>query len=81
MLATVDFSNTLKTNQDNPFGLTSSPPGSSYQLFTEYIEVENVGLFGNLDGEEVGAPVPATIVLLGSGLACLAGFRKKFRKR
>jgi hypothetical protein len=51
--ATADFSSTLQTNQDIPFVLTSSPSGYSYLLDTDFIEVENVGLFGNLDGARV----------------------------
>lgn len=81
--AIVDFSNTLKPDQDNPFVLTSCPPGSSYILETGYSEVDGVSLFGDLDGQELGAPVPvpAPFFLLGSGLIGLLGVRRKVRDR
>lgn len=80
--ATADFSNTLKTNQDNPFVLTSISSGSSYQLATDYGEVDGVSLFGNLDGEILTpVPVPPTIILLGTGMLGLAmASRKRFGK-
>lgn len=76
-----DFSNTLKTNQDNPFAITSSPPGSSYRLVTDSnYENFGVGLFGSLDGEVVSGnpvPLPSTIFLLISGLAGLIGIKSR----
>jgi hypothetical protein len=82
-LATVDFSNTLKTNQENPFVITSAPPGSSYMLVTSSNHIDyGVGLFGSLDGQEVGPPVPipGAVWLLGSGLAGIAALRRKLKK-
>ncbi len=77
----VDFSNTLKTDHDNPFVITSSLPGSSCRLVTDS-DYENFGvsLFGSLDGEIVSGnpvPLPSTIFLLISGLAGLIGINSR----
>ena len=82
-LATVDFSNTLKTNQDNPFVIVSSPPGSSFTLATNSVYTTyGIGLFGELDGQEVSGPVPipGAIWLLGSGFIGILGVRRKCKK-
>jgi len=47
-----------------------------YNLFEDFSSIENYDL--STLAEPV--PEPATVLLLGSGLICLAGFRRKFKK-
>jgi len=84
-VAIADFSNTLKTDPDNPFEIISNPSGNSYAL-NSFVAASTVGLFGDLEdweplggGTSGGAPVPepSTILLFGIGLVGIAGVTRR----
>jgi len=91
----LDFNNAIAYNgEDNPLPHGSYPDDGGYytiQRVWDLQEVSNIGFqikkLGELSGSNsslvVGSspiPVPTTIVLLGSGLIGLAGFRRRFKK-
>lgn len=46
----------------------------------EFLRYQNAGNDGELSAKVSPVPEPATVLLVSTGLLCLAGFRKKFKK-
>jgi hypothetical protein len=76
----VDFHNTFAETYQQSGTLTVSldfsaiDPTDDYKYFSGLFSVDSIA------GPENPVPVPATMLLLGSGLAGLAAFRNRFRK-